>query len=128
MFLLGVSLNSIKGNAHKFNKWVLLIASFLGMLIYIELNMSRLGNGSFQISPIFSIHLAPLGMFGIIYTFYNVPKSLKTLELGRKANLTEFILDSILLFAFPIGIWFIQPRINKIYKKLNEEIIIANQA
>lgn len=127
VFLLGISLNAIEGNAYKFNKWILLIASFLGMLIYIELNLSRLGNESFQFPNFFSILIAPLGMFGILYTFYNVPKSLKTLELGRKANLAEFILDSLLMFAFPIGIWFIQPRVNKIYKKLNEEITYANK-
>ncbi len=126
VFLLGISLNSIKGNAHKFNKWVLLIASFLGMFIYIELNLSRLGNESLQMPTSFSMLAGPLGMFGVLYTFYNVPKSLKTLELGRKVTFTEFILDSLLMFAFPIGIWFIQPRINKIYKKLNEGITTAN--
>ncbi len=126
VFLLGVFLNSIKENTYRFNKWFLLIASLLGMFIYIELNLSRLGNESFQLPVVFSILLAPLGMLGILYTFYNVPKSLKTLELGRKAHLTEFILDSLLMFAFPIGIWFIQPRINKIYKCLNEEITFIN--
>lgn len=49
--------------------------------------------------------------------FRNVSKSLKSMELGREAVAKEYILDAILLFLLPIGIWFIQPRVNRLFNQ-----------
>jgi hypothetical protein len=43
-----------------------------------------------------------------------VPKSLKSIESGLKATLKFYIIDAILMFMMPIGVWFIQPRLNRI--------------
>ncbi|SDD20433.1 hypothetical protein [Williamwhitmania taraxaci] len=95
------------------------------MIGYAALNLERLTVEGMSFPNWIPMTLTPLVCFGIFYTFYNVPKSLKSLEIGRKAKLSEWIIDAILLFAFPIGIWFIQPRLNRIYL-VNEMIESEN--
>lgn len=54
-------------------------------------------------------------MFSIFYVFYVNASSLKTVELQRKPKGDEFIGEFLLFWLFPIGIWFLQPRINKLF-------------
>jgi hypothetical protein len=64
----------------------------------------------------------PFTIWGLIYIFSRIPKSLNSIENKRIVKSSEYLKDSLLLFIFPIGVWFIQPRINKIAKE--EKIII----
>ncbi|MBN2890873.1 MAG: hypothetical protein JXL97_03320 [Bacteroidales bacterium] len=118
---IGLFLNSIPDNPHRFKKWLLIISILFCLIGYSDLNMQRLtlagGNTPNPLSAI----MTPLVFFGIFYAFYNVPKSLKSIEFDRKAKFPEWIIDALLLFIFPIGIWIIQPRLNKIYA-VNEMI------
>jgi hypothetical protein len=41
-------------------------------------------------------------------------RTLKSIELDRRAGISECILDFFLVVFLPIGIWFLQPRINKV--------------
>ena len=59
----------------------------------------------------------PLIFASIIYIFYSVPKLIKSTELKRNVMFKECILETFLLLMFPIGIWIIQPRINKIFNE-----------
>ncbi|TBV27598.1 MULTISPECIES: hypothetical protein [Meridianimaribacter] len=53
-------------------------------------------------------------MFCIFYLLYFVSKTIKTTELKRIVTFGDFIGEFFMIWFFPIGIWFIQPRINKI--------------
>ncbi len=53
-------------------------------------------------------------MFCIFYLLYFVSKTIKTTELKRTVTFSDFIGEFFMIWFFPIGIWFIQPRINKI--------------
>jgi len=53
-------------------------------------------------------------IFCIIYILYFIAKTLKSVELQREAHFSDYIGEFFLMWCFPIGIWFIQPRINKI--------------
>jgi hypothetical protein len=44
---------------------------------------------------------------------------IKAIELNRRPTLSEFLIDYILMLSLPIGIWVIQPRLNKILKDRN---------
>lgn len=112
---LGLFVNSISENPYRFRKGLLIFSVLCSMTGYVELNLQRLAIEGLNIPIWFSTLMAPLTAFGIIYTFYNVPKSLKSIELDRKVTFKECIVDTILLFAFPIGVWFIQPRINRLF-------------
>lgn len=58
----------------------------------------------------FPLHI--LSMFGLLYSFYYVAKTYKTVELQREVTFSDFAGDFFLLLFFPIGVWIIQPKIN----------------
>lgn len=62
----------------------------------------------------FPVHL--FVMFCIFYCIYFVAKTIKTLELQRKVGFSDFAGEFFLIWLFPIGIWLIQPRVNKLYQ------------
>lgn len=59
---------------------------------------------------IFPLHI--LSIFGLLYSFYFVAKTYKTVELQREVAFSDFAGDFFLLLFFPIGVWIIQPKIN----------------
>lgn len=62
---------------------------------------------------IFPAHL--LCMLCLIYCFYFVSKSLLIAEKDEQVTFNDYALSLLLLFFSLIGIWLIQPRINRLY-------------
>jgi hypothetical protein len=60
---------------------------------------------------IIPLHL--FSMFCIFYCLYFVSKTFKTIELQRETTFSDFAGEFFLLWFYPIGIWIIQPKINK---------------
>jgi hypothetical protein len=60
---------------------------------------------------IIPIHL--FAMFCIFYMLYFAAKTIKTVELQREVKFSDFIGEFFLIWFYPIGIWIIQPKINK---------------
>ena len=58
-------------------------------------------------------------IFSSFYSFYIEAKLLKTVEIQQKAEINNYIREFILFWIFIIGIWFIQPRINRIFEQEN---------
>ncbi len=63
------------------------------------------------IGLIFPLHL--FSMFCIFYCLYFVAKTFKTVELQREVTFSDFAGEFFIIWFFPIGIWIIQPKINK---------------
>ena len=61
---------------------------------------------------ILPIHL--FSIFCIFYCLYFVAKSLKAVEVQKPVTFSDYAGEFFLLWFFFIGVWFIQPRINKI--------------
>jgi hypothetical protein len=62
-----------------------------------------------------------------IYNFYRVPsQALKSFELKREAGFWEYVAVTFQIFAWPLCIWWIQPRINNAFKKLQNKSISTN--
>lgn len=123
---IGIFLNQIADNPFHFKKYVLIIAGISCILGYSLLGLQRLEFERNIVPMWLSFVSFPFTFWGIIYIFYKVPKSLKSIELGHKAKFSEFLLDLILFAIFPIGVWIIQPRINRIYA-VKEEIKEENE-
>jgi hypothetical protein len=51
-------------------------------------------------------------VFCIIYCIYFISKAIKTVEWQRQVTFRNYAMEFILIYLFPIGIWYIQPRIN----------------
>jgi hypothetical protein len=53
-------------------------------------------------------------MFCLFYCIYFVSKTLKTVELQKEVAFADFALEFFLVWFFPIGVWILQPKINKL--------------
>jgi hypothetical protein len=61
------------------------------------------------------IHL--FSMFCIFYTIYFVAKTIKTVELKREVKFGDFAGEFFLLWFYPVGVWILQPKLNKMIKE-----------
>ncbi|MNK27373.1 hypothetical protein D3C87_457280 [compost metagenome] len=66
---------------------------------------------------LFFLHL--FSVFCLFHTIYFAAKTIASAELQRNATFSDFAADFFLIWLFPIGIWFVQPRINKLVDKAN---------
>jgi hypothetical protein len=75
---------------------------------------------------IFPFHL--FAMFCMFYNLYFVSKSLVLAETGKPASFYDYAGPFFLIWFFPIGVWVVQPRINRIYaqKRSGEPITGVN--
>jgi len=61
--------------------------------------------------------LFPLQLFCIFcafYCMYFTARTIKTAELQRAARLDDYIGEFFLIWFFPIGVWILQPRLNRL--------------
>ena len=65
---------------------------------------------------LYVIFYSVLNLFFLI-TIYFTSKILKTIELNEKVKFRQFISYFLLMLFYPIGIWFIQPKLNLLVKK-----------
>jgi hypothetical protein len=60
-------------------------------------------------------------LFGLVYSYYSLSKSLKSSQLKREVRFLDCILELVQLLFFPIGIWFIQPKLNSLNNELESQ-------
>lgn len=70
---------------------------------------------AFPTSILLIIPLHLVAMFCMFYCIYFVSKALKSAELQRDAVVGDYIIDFICFWFYFVGIWFLQPRINKLF-------------
>lgn len=68
-----------------------------------------------NLTVILIAHFTSIACF--FYIFHFNAKALKSVELQRPALLGDYISEFFLFWFFPVGIWFLQPRINKLLEK-----------
>jgi len=59
-------------------------------------------------------------MYCLLYPSYFIAETFKTCELQREVKFHEFIGAFFLFLLYPIGIWIIQPKVNKMFANLND--------
>ena len=59
--------------------------------------------------------------FCMLYNLYFVSKTLAMAETGKAVSFRDYVGPFFLIWFFPIGLWFIQPRINRIYAQRSAE-------
>lgn len=128
-YALGTNLHkklppSVNMNLARF-KIALLIPSAYGLLISIFMAkvFSNISIGGQPNPAIFALiiplHLA--SMFCMLYCLYFNAKVLKAVEVQKSVTFSEFAGEFFLIWFFPIGIWIIQPRINKLFDTKNDD-------
>ncbi len=63
-------------------------------------------------------------LFAQVYSLYFMAKTIKSGVLNRRARFSDYIGEFFLLWFWPIGVWFLQPAINKIVETEFEEHLI----
>jgi len=81
--------------------FIWLVYANSGPLEEMRLSVSLFGGGLF--------------LFCIYYALYFLSKSLVLAETGKAPSLFAHLLLWFLFYFVPIGIWFIQPRINRLF-------------
>ena len=122
---IGVGLNKFLPQESNLNitkfKIFLLIPFFY--MIFLMFSMLSFGvfsdsppsNGMFGISFAIIIPLHLFSMFCMFYIMYFCSKTIKSIELKREAIFSDYVGEFFLLWFYMIGIWILQPKINKIY-------------
>jgi len=76
------------------------------------------------LAPTAFIVVLPLHFFAVGCVFYLwqfIAKNLVLAEKGREVEFPQYMGAFLLLWLFPIGIWFLQPRINRLYAARDTE-------
>lgn len=96
----------------------------LGFIVIFSIAMSGLITSNFEPDVPFLVSLfafiIPMhlfSMFCIFYTLYFVAKTFKTVELQREVRFSDFVGEFFMIWFYPIGIWVVQPRINRVVSK-----------
>ncbi len=116
---------NIKMKVKKFKIFLLIpMVYILCIMVFMSITMNGLMNNETELSSrligyiitiIVPHHL--FSMFGIFYSLYFVAKTFKTVELQREVKFSDFVGEFFLIWFYPIGIWIIQPKINKMIAK-----------
>ena len=113
--------NDQKLNVTKFKVFFFIpLIYIISIMIYMGGHFYGLGtnwvsNNEWILIIILPLHL--FSMFCIFYSMYFVARTIKTVELQRNVGVGEYILEFFLLWFYLVGIWIIQPKINKLAKK-----------
>ena len=109
-FLVSISEPSLKLSIHYFR--FAIIFPTLYLLTALPFFLSRNSTVEAIILP---LHL--LTMFCLFYVFYFISKSLVIAEKCEAVTFNDYALSLFLLFFSIVGIWLIQPRINRLYAR-----------
>jgi hypothetical protein len=94
----------------RFFRFALIYPFFYGIVFF---KFVLLLSQPVQIFLIVPFHL--LAMFCVFYIMYFDSKSLVLAETDKPASFYDYAKPFFLLCFFPIGVWIIQPRINRLY-------------
>jgi hypothetical protein len=94
---------------------IILPAIYILILLIHVGDLSKLLNISFALPLEFVIPAHLLSMAGIAYSIYFVAKALKSVERQSPTRFNDSRREFLLLWFFPVGIWLIQPRVNRLF-------------
>lgn len=102
-------------------------------LFYVFLLFLLFGMGLDNFNPGLLVLIIPLHFLTIFGTFYNlyfVSRTVKAAELQRPVTFGDYAGEFFLLWFYPVGIWFIQPKVNDIvqgkYNSREKQVISAS--
>lgn len=120
---VGNELNQLLPKRITLNFNFFLINTFIWLVVFIGILVISNGEGMTFTG------LSALPMFYAIFAYFYFLAYpaivLNSIEKGKEASLGQYIGDFSLILFLPIGIWFLQPRINKILE--NEKLSSAEE-
>lgn len=113
---IGNELNKRLPVGQNFKIWGFRAAVILALTLLVFLFWAT-ENKTIATSDYFMLLLfigVPIYLGLMIYSVLHAAKTLKTIELGRLAKIDEYAGEAFLIWMVPLGVWFIQPRLNKL--------------
>jgi hypothetical protein len=111
-FAVGMELTEYLPRRLEFWKTLFILNSFIILISMLTL------------IAVFDGHFAGNGFFGFLWIGYLIfaiiqfllypSKALRTVEQTSEANFAQYIAYFLLIIFWPVGIWWIQPKLNKI--------------
>lgn len=124
---LGVGLQKFIPESLRLNTTLFKILYFIpvlyviGILVFVNDMINQMLLDEFDFAPdIFEVYFAVLFSLNMlvlicsIYIMYFSAKSFKTAEKKKKVKFGDFVGEFFLLWIYPIGVWIVQPIVNKI--------------
>lgn len=101
-------------NAFRFFNWsvILVVVSFL-LTLFVSTHANTTFNGM-NINYSTPIFLPVILIFAFVFTIIVAAKTLVSAELNKDARIGEYFTTMLLMIFAAIGLWFIQPRVQKI--------------
>lgn len=113
VFTLGRSLNQCLPVRKRLSETLLIFNLFFFCVVYALIIIFIDGRIYFHGWAV----LIPLYLiYSFIYLFYFTSKALTSAESGNRAPFGEHIGEMVMLLLGYLGLWYIQPRINKLYE------------
>jgi hypothetical protein len=125
IYFVGISLYSklppsVKMSYRLFNINIFVIYFCLLFLVLessdLNISIGEIGILDFIIYP-FILPLYFYFWYALVYIIYFISKALVSIEKNSEATFSKYIITYLLIALFPIGIWYIQPKIRAIYFK-----------
>lgn len=124
---IGVGLHKFLPEHHnlKLNKFKIFFFIPLVYIIFLMVGMMYFGvfndflppEDKILISLVFIVPLHLFSMFCLLYMLYFCAKTIKSVEMNREVNFSDYAGEFFLLWFYIIGVWILQPKINKIYSE-----------
>ena len=71
-------------------------------------------------NPELIVPLHLMAMLCMFYVIYFVAKALTMVQRGRSVSFSDYVPTFLLLWLYPIGVWIVQPEINRVYQSSNQ--------
>lgn len=123
LYTLGVQLHkklpdSMPMNLARFKTFFFIPVVYLfAFMVFISISMSDPENikepSTALVGLIIPLHL--FAVFCIFYCLYFIAKEMKAAEWQRPVTFNDFAGEFFLIWFYPIGVWFLQPRINRLF-------------
>lgn len=101
-------------DGERFKLWIFRISFFVALTILIWVFWTTEKNTMTDNELPIILLCVPIYLGLMIFVVLFAAKTLKTVELGRPTNINEYGAEAFLIWMIPIGVWFIQPRLNEL--------------
>lgn len=122
MISFGINLNKlvpaeIRPGNRMFRYGIVIAGLYMVVFQLIFLNLVSTENDGNPVLLAFMVPLHMLSMFFLFYGLFFLAKNLAFAEKKERVSASFFMGDFFLFWFYPIGVWFLQPRINRLVKE-----------
>jgi hypothetical protein len=105
----------LKPNQLKRLDWLLVILIVYGLYIILPMQIKTSDILWVKIS---SSIIMLFAMYAILFTVFCTAKTLKGIQLKSQLRTSDIIVEMFIILYFPVGVWWLQQKVNKFYKSI----------